>query len=174
MNSTTLGLRQSGLPHLFARRSAYDWAFALLLVAGGLYAFSRYGAAMDIYEKAILLGALPVGLALGWSWGSLRTLMLAVSAASLLAIGLYGQAIDAYGADLAKGENGFHHSAAFTLQNFHEPIMMTDKNSRILQETCVDCHGALMHDQLAGAEVRCVHCHRSVGHGPMTGMGRNQ
>ena len=107
MNSTTLGLRQSGLPHLFARRSAYDWAFALLLVAGGLYAFSRYGDAMDIYEKAILLGALPVGLALGWSWGSLRTLMLAVSAASLLAIGLYGQAIDAYGADLAKGENVF-------------------------------------------------------------------
>src|SRR4051812_3679931 len=107
MNSTTLGLRQSGLPHLFTRRSAYDWAFALLLLAGGLYAFSRYGAAMDVYEKAILLGALPVGLALGWSWGSVRTLMLAVAAASLLAIGLYGQASDAYGADLAKGENVF-------------------------------------------------------------------
>ena len=74
---------------------------------------------------------------------------------------------------LAKGENGFHHSAAFTLQNFHEPIMMTGKNSRILQETCVSCHGPLMHDQLAAAEeVRCVHCHRNVGHGPMTGMGR--
>ena len=77
---------------------------------------------------------------------------------------------------LAKGENGFHHSAAFTLQNFHEPIMMTPKNARILQGTCVSCHGALMHDQLAvgGEEVRCVHCHRNVGHGPMTGMGRHQ
>lgn len=74
---------------------------------------------------------------------------------------------------LAKGENGFHHSAAFTLQNFHEPIMMTPKNAAILQETCVSCHGALMHDQLAASEVRCVHCHRSVGHGPMTGIGRN-
>jgi len=79
---------------------------------------------------------------------------------------------------LAKGENGFHHSAAFTLQNFHEPIMMSDKNSRILQDACVSCHGALMHEQLARAsgdqEVRCVHCHRSVGHGAMTGLGRDK
>jgi cytochrome c nitrite reductase small subunit len=71
---------------------------------------------------------------------------------------------------LAKAENGFHHSAAFTLQNFHEPIMMTEKNSRILQDTCVNCHGALMHD----TNIQCVHCHRSVGHGPMTGLGRNR
>lgn len=72
---------------------------------------------------------------------------------------------------LAKGENGFHHSAAFTLQNFHEPIVMTPKNAAILQETCVTCHAALMHGK---EEARCVHCHRNVGHGPMTGMGRLQ
>ena len=104
MNTTTLELDRTGPQHSFARRSAYDWIFALVTVGGGIYAFSRYGASMDGYEKAILLGALPAGVALGWFWGSLRTLMLAVAVAALLAIGLYGQATDAYGADLAKGE----------------------------------------------------------------------
>jgi cytochrome c-type biogenesis protein CcsB len=107
MNTTTLELPRTGPRHSFARRSAYDWIFALVTVGGGIYAFSRYGASMDGYEKAILLGALPVGVALGWFWGSLRTLMLAVAVAALLAIGLYGQATDGYGADLAKGENVF-------------------------------------------------------------------
>lgn len=78
---------------------------------------------------------------------------------------------------LAKGENGFHHSVAFTLQNFHEPIMIKAKNSRILQDNCVYCHAGLVHEQLARAadgtgEVHCVHCHRSVGHGETTGLGR--
>ena len=72
---------------------------------------------------------------------------------------------------LAKAENGFHHSKAFTFQDFHEPIMMTAKNSRILQENCANCHASLMHQT---EEVSCVHCHRSVGHGPMTGVGRNR
>jgi cytochrome c nitrite reductase small subunit len=78
---------------------------------------------------------------------------------------------------LAKGENGYHHSVAFTLQNFNEPIMIKEKNSRILQESCLHCHGDLVHEQVARAaegygEVRCVHCHRSVGHGETTGLGR--
>ena len=77
---------------------------------------------------------------------------------------------------VSKAENGYHHSKAFTLQNFHEPIRITAKASRILQENCVNCHGALVHLQMAGStkasdELRCVHCHRSVGHGEMTGLG---
>ena len=75
MNTTTLELPRTGPRHSFARRSAYDWIFALVTVGGGIYAFSRYGASMDGYEKAILLGALPVGVALGWFWGSMRTLI---------------------------------------------------------------------------------------------------
>jgi cytochrome c nitrite reductase small subunit len=75
---------------------------------------------------------------------------------------------------LAKAEDGFHHSKAFTLQDFHEPIMMTAKNSRILQENCLDCHASLVHQQIAGGELRCVHCHRSVGHGETTGLGRTR
>src|SRR5262245_13836729 len=78
---------------------------------------------------------------------------------------------------LSKAENGFHHSRAFTLQDFHEPITIGFKASRILQENCVACHRDLMHQQLASAtspsdEVRCVHCHRGVGHGETTGLGK--
>lgn len=78
---------------------------------------------------------------------------------------------------IAKAENGYHHSVAFTLQNFHEPIMIGPKNSRILQETCVTCHGALVHQQIASTagasdEVSCVRCHRGVGHGVTAGLGK--
>jgi cytochrome c nitrite reductase small subunit len=82
-----------------------------------------------------------------------------------------------FGKYFAKAENGYHHSMAFTLQNFHEPIMIKPKNSRILQDNCLHCHGSLVHEQITRAadgtgEVECVHCHRSVGHGDTTGLGR--
>jgi cytochrome c nitrite reductase small subunit len=77
----------------------------------------------------------------------------------------------------SKAENGYHHSVAFTLQNFHEPILIKEKSSRILQDNCLACHGGLVHEQIARAadgsgEVQCVHCHRSVGHGTPAGLGR--
>ena len=79
---------------------------------------------------------------------------------------------------LSKATNGYHHSVAFTLQNFHEPITMTQKSARILQQNCLDCHRDLVHEQIArsadgSGEVHCVHCHRSVGHGETTGVGRS-
>lgn len=72
---------------------------------------------------------------------------------------------------MAKAENGWHHSKGFTLEDFAEPIQIKPKNSRILQEACLGCHGDLVHGIVAGSTtdadaVRCVHCHRSVGHGP--------
>jgi cytochrome c nitrite reductase small subunit len=71
---------------------------------------------------------------------------------------------------LAKASNGYHHSKGFTLQDFHEPILIKPRNAEILQGNCVRCHGDFVHDTLvraarAGDEVRCVHCHRRVGHG---------
>ena len=83
---------------------------------------------------------------------------------------------DFIGKYLAKAENGYNHSRAFTLQNFHEPIMITPKNSRILQENCVACHQQMVenvqdqaHANTKGLE--CVHCHVTVGHGERTGLG---
>jgi cytochrome c-type biogenesis protein CcsB len=104
MTTTTLAL---GKPGWFSRRSAYDWIYALLIVLGAGYAFHRYGAAMSVYERGILLGAVPCLIGLGWFWGPLRTLSLGVGAATLLAISLYNQHMDNFGADLAAGEHVF-------------------------------------------------------------------
>ena len=72
-----------------ARRSIYDWIFALLVAAGGLYAFTRYGQFMDVYEKGILIGTVPAAIWLGWFWRPLRTLMLVVAGFALAGIGAY-------------------------------------------------------------------------------------
>jgi len=73
---------------------------------------------------------------------------------------------------VAKALNGYHHSKGFTLQDFPEPIMIKPRNSQILQDACLRCHGELVHQIVAGSTtdrdaVRCVHCHASVGHGPV-------
>ncbi len=73
----------------FAKRNWLDWLFAAIVVAGGLSAFSPYNGAMDVYEKGILLGAMPAAIALGWFWRPLRILMLVVAALSLAGIASY-------------------------------------------------------------------------------------
>ncbi len=81
---------------------------------------------------------------------------------------------DFLGKYLAKVENGWNHSRAFTLQDFHEPIIIATKNSRILQRSCLDCHADLVHAQVgerAADAPRCVHCHATVGHGERVGLG---
>ena len=104
MNTTTLAIGPAGW---FSGRTAFDWLFAALVATGGAWAFQRYQGAMDGYEKAILVGAVPVVIGLGWFWGRLRVLMLCVAAASLTAIALYGRATDSFGADLAQAEHVF-------------------------------------------------------------------
>lgn len=78
---------------------------------------------------------------------------------------------DPIGRYLAKASNGYHHSRAFTLQDFHEPIQITTRNARALQDNCIRCHGDFVHEIVDGSTtapdaVQCVHCHREVGHGP--------
>ena len=104
MNTTTLTLGRSGP---FQGRNWADWLYAALVLAGTAYAYARYGASMDVYEKGILAGAAPAAIALGWFWRSLRGLSLAVGAAALVAIGLYARTSDGFGADLAAGEQLF-------------------------------------------------------------------
>ena len=74
---------------------------------------------------------------------------------------------------LVEAENGFHHSRAFTLQDFKDPLIIRPKNSRVLQNACVHCHAELVGDVLGhgnmddGGAMSCVRCHQSVGHGPI-------
>ena len=55
-------------------------SIAAIVLAGGLYAFMLYANAMDVYEKGILIAAIPSAIALGWFWRPLRVLMLSVAA----------------------------------------------------------------------------------------------
>ncbi|HCX80875.1 MAG: c-type cytochrome biogenesis protein CcsB [Curvibacter sp. RIFCSPHIGHO2_12_FULL_63_18] len=78
----------------FARRTWFDWLFAVLVIAGGLFAFMRYADSMDVYEKGILLAAIPSVIWLGWFWRPLQTLMLVVAGLSLMAVFSYEGALD--------------------------------------------------------------------------------
>lgn len=73
---------------------------------------------------------------------------------------------------LGKALNGWHHSSAFTLQDFDEPIRIKPGNAEVLEQNCRSCHQELVTDISGhyGSDKDgppCVHCHRSVGHGPM-------
>ncbi|MGB3363391.1 MAG: cytochrome c nitrite reductase small subunit [Thermodesulfobacteriota bacterium] len=77
---------------------------------------------------------------------------------------------------ISKAENGYNHSKAFTLQNFHEPIAITAKNSRLLQQNCIECHNSMIENLTHGSTtdadaMSCVKCHRTVGHGEPAGLG---
>jgi len=83
---------------------------------------------------------------------------------------------DFIGKYLAKAENGYHHSKGFTFQDFHEPIMINEKNAQILQDNCIRCHQDMVGEMTSVTNpnpesVRCVHCHQTVGHGEPVGLG---
>ncbi len=66
-----------------------DWLYALLLVAGAIFAFNKYSQHMDIYEVSFLFGAAAVFSYLGWRWKGLAKLVIGVGVISLFSIYLY-------------------------------------------------------------------------------------
>ncbi len=74
---------------LFKRLSMFDWLFAVIVAASGLFALSRFGEFMDIYEKGILLAAIPSLALFGWFWKPFRMLFVVVGIVSLFAISQY-------------------------------------------------------------------------------------
>jgi cytochrome c-type biogenesis protein CcsB len=91
-------------PSYFARRDVWDWLFAALVLAGAAWAFTQYDAAMNIYEKWILVGCVPSLIWLAWFWRPLRLLAASVALLSLTAIWLYQTP---EGADLARADQVF-------------------------------------------------------------------
>jgi len=77
---------------------------------------------------------------------------------------------DTVGKYISKADNGFFHSVAFTLDNFHEPIQIKKRNRRITQNNCVACHEEFVHAMMPaisqGEVANCIQCHADVGHGP--------
>ena len=82
-----------------------DWVFAALVLAGALYARYSYEHNMDAFEVAILFGTSLALIGLGWWWKAARTLIVVVAALSLLAIMLYGPAINALSAQGLHGRD---------------------------------------------------------------------
>lgn len=79
-----------------------------------------------------------------------------------------------------KASNGYHHSAAFTSQDFAEPIRIKPSNAEVLEANCLRCHRVAIEaitahgtlgvptDPTQGADLfGCVRCHQGVGHGPV-------
>ncbi len=73
---------------------------------------------------------------------------------------------------IVKIDNGWNHSYRFTFDNFHEPIQIKPRNSRVLENNCIRCHGDLVHELVVHHEpihrddqISCVRCHAGVGHG---------
>lgn len=67
-----------------------------------------------------------------------------------------------------KGLNGVNHSTRFTLNNFPEPIRITDRNRTVAAGNCIYCHGTLAADishEAGDDPTDCLHCHAGVGHG---------
>ena len=78
---------------------------------------------------------------------------------------------DFVGKWLTKAGNGYHHSEAFTFQNFHEPIQIKPHNAAVLNANCLYCHKDFTreitaHRVIKDEELYCVRCHDNVGHGP--------
>jgi cytochrome c-type biogenesis protein CcsB len=93
-------LNPEAQPSFFQRLNWVDWGYALLLLVGGLFAFSRYGAYMDAYEQGFLLGAV-VGFSwLGWFFKPVRLLMVGIAALSLFSMSQYHH-------DLARADQAF-------------------------------------------------------------------
>ena len=67
-----------------------------------------------------------------------------------------------------KADNGFFHSLAFTLENYHDPIQIKPRNRRVTQNACLHCHEEFVHEMLpierGGDMLRCIQCHSDVGH----------
>lgn len=75
---------------LLQRLDWQDWLYALIIVAGSIFAYAKYAQYMDIYETLFLFGAAALTSYLGWQWKKLGKLVLGIGVVSLLSISLYG------------------------------------------------------------------------------------
>ncbi len=67
-----------------------------------------------------------------------------------------------------KALNGYRHSSAFTLDNFEEPIRITDFDRNLAQQNCLRCHGemtAFIDHRNTSDPTDCLRCHVGEGHG---------
>ena len=92
------------------QRGKPDWTDAVyfvLLGLGAVFALMQYDYAMDGYEKAILLAAVPTLVWMRWLWRPLRTLTVVAGLAALFAIWLYSGGDGLHQGDITRAESVF-------------------------------------------------------------------
>ena len=87
-------------PSFWQTLNVFDWLWALAMLGGAAYVFTRYGGDMDGYEIAIMAGTTLSLIGIGWTWTPMRMLSIGVIAITLFALSRYG-------GNLAVGENDF-------------------------------------------------------------------
>jgi cytochrome c nitrite reductase small subunit len=75
---------------------------------------------------------------------------------------------DLVGKYVTKASNGYHHSLAFTMGDFHEPIRIKERNREVTEAACRRCHADIVQaidaSHAPGRALSCIRCHSSVGH----------
>ncbi len=94
MNTNTLDFQPQPL---WQTLKLADWLYALILVAGTIFAYQKYSQYMDAYETGFLFGAVAVFSYLGWRWKALARLVLGVGVLSLLAVSQYHGSLESSG-----------------------------------------------------------------------------
>ena len=74
---------------LLQRLNWLDWAYAAVLFLGAIFAYTKYGSYMDVYEAGFLFGAAALFSYLGWQWKAIGKLVIAIAVISLFSISLY-------------------------------------------------------------------------------------
>ena len=74
---------------LLQRLKWLDWAYAAVLFFGAIFAYTKYGSYMDVYEAGFLFGAAALFSYLGWQWKEIGKLVIAIAVISLFSISLY-------------------------------------------------------------------------------------
>ncbi len=63
-----------------------------------------------------------------------------------------------------KALNGFFHAYAFTTGRFPDPIRITERNRKIAENACRNCHQPMTALIDHGGQTECRHCHADMGH----------
>lgn len=84
-----------------------DYLFFIVLAVGAVYALNAYSEYMDVYEKGILLAAVPMLAWMGWLWRPLRTMMILTGLSAVFAIWLYSVDGNLLNGDINKAEQVF-------------------------------------------------------------------
>lgn len=84
---------------------------------------------------------------------------------------------------IAKSDDGWRHSVAFTLNTYNHTITISDRGAKRVQDNCISCHSSTVANIIANSQHydafddpnvltgrTCWSCHEGVAHGSVRGL----